>query len=298
VFPLATPVALSRCATCGLVFQQTPALVEFAQAESCYAERNLAHRRELRPELLAQARRRLQWLRRYVSAGARVLEVGGATGEFAFEATRLGWHVTLLELSAPFVAEARAVYGLDARRELLTAESFPPGTFDGIVLFHLLEHLPRPGDFLDSAWRLLRPRGILALIVPNLDSITDRIFRRWATSLRMPDHLFHFNAATLRRLLNSHGYEVIDLVTAEPPHHLWTSTYALGGLVRRAYSGSRGSGSSPMDQVSERVSLARLPFTLARLTAPLTWFYRRWADATGRGHEVLCVARRREPSRA
>ena len=95
MFPLATPVALSRCATCGLVFQQTPALVEFAQAESCYAERNLAHRRELRPELLAQARRRLQWLRRYVSAGARVLEVGGATGEFAFEATRLGWHVTL-----------------------------------------------------------------------------------------------------------------------------------------------------------------------------------------------------------
>jgi SAM-dependent methyltransferase len=281
---------IERCRSCGLGFQPVPALVEFEQAASCYGAANLAHRRAVQPQLLAEARSRLRWARRFAPSSPRLLEIGGATGEFCAVARDDGWEVTLVELSAVFADEARLRYGLEARREPVRRQSFPAESFDVIALFHVLEHLPRPAELLEAITPMMRPGGCLLVVVPNLRGRTDRFFGRWASSLRQPDHVYHHTPSTLRSLLERHGFTAAELLTREPRHHLFTSLFSLAGIVRRRYRARLPH--APQGQPMQAGRLARLPFTLARLAAPLTAPYRHAVEAFGSGHEIWCVARR------
>jgi predicted SAM-dependent methyltransferase len=68
-------------------------------------------------------------------------------------------------------AWARSIVHADAMRRL----PFDPGSIDAIYASHFLEHLSRQGAgrFLQEARRLLRPGGILRIVVPDLAAIVD-----------------------------------------------------------------------------------------------------------------------------
>jgi SAM-dependent methyltransferase len=278
------------CHACGLGFQPAPAVVEFDQAEAHYGERNLAHRRALDHELMEIARERRDWASAYLPDRVRLLEVGGGTGEFCSAAREIGWDVTLVELSAPFVAEVKQRYGIEAVRELVRPGLFPDASFDAIALFHVIEHLPNPDEMLSALLPMLSSSGRLLLILPNVRGFTDRLMGRFAGSLRQPDHLYHHTPATLTSLLERRGFEVVDLRTVEPPHHVFTSLYGCAGLVRRTLGRRKKTATA---SASKAGGGARLPFRVARVLSPLTAPYRRWVQANNGGHEIVCVARRR-----
>ena len=50
---------------------------------------------------------------------------------------------------------------------------FPDNSFDVVYHSHLLEHFPRSAAsvFVQSCWRVLKPGGILRVVVPNLEQI-------------------------------------------------------------------------------------------------------------------------------
>ena len=78
----------------------------------------------------------------------------------------------------------------------------------GIVFWHSLEHLPRPGAAIDHACAHLRPGGALLVAVPNASSLQARTFGdRWF-HLDLPRHLVHLPAAALTERLRSLGLSV------------------------------------------------------------------------------------------
>jgi hypothetical protein len=137
---------------------------------------------------------------------------------------------------------------------------------------------------------MLTSSGRLLLALPNLRGRTDRLMGRYANSLRQPDHLYHYSPSTLASLLLGNGFEIVDLRTVEPPHHLFTSVYGLAGHARRAMH--RGKPTVSSDDHVQAGRLARVPFRLGHTLAPITAAYRRWLTRSGAGHEILCVARR------
>lgn len=77
-----------------------------------------------------------------------------------------------------------------------------------IVFWHSLEHLPAPGEAVREAVRLLRPGGIIAIAVPNSDSLQSRIFGdRWL-HLDIPRHLVHLSKRALLDRLTELGFEI------------------------------------------------------------------------------------------
>ncbi|MGH9341331.1 MAG: class I SAM-dependent methyltransferase [Acidobacteriota bacterium] len=80
--------------------------------------------------------------------------------------------------------------------------------FDLITLFHCLEHLPQPLDYLKKIKELLNERGKLILQVPNVASFQARLMGpRWY-GLDCPRHIFNYSAFSLMLLLGRAGYRI------------------------------------------------------------------------------------------
>jgi hypothetical protein len=90
----------------------------------------------------------------------------------------------------------------------------------------VIEHLPRAGDALDRIAGLLAADGVLALVLPDAGSRLARTLgpRWWSV---IPTHVHYFTRASMRALLDRHGYEPLLVRTAPKT---FTVRYYLGRL--------------------------------------------------------------------
>jgi 2-polyprenyl-3-methyl-5-hydroxy-6-metoxy-1,4-benzoquinol methylase len=159
-------------------------------------------------------RRRLNLLLRYSKTG-QWLDVGAGDGYFLDFVKKAGFATYGTELSS-----TGAEYASQRGHRLLLGQlkeiDFGDLKFDVITLWHVLEHLPNPGEALSIIHRLLKPGGILGLAVPNEEN---HLFRNRIGLLKSPNplgpivwgkeiHLTHFQPGTLRQSLRDHGFEV------------------------------------------------------------------------------------------
>lgn len=138
-----------------------------------------------------------------------VLDVGAGEGTLVDALRARGREATGLERGS-----ARADF-LDTAIEQVEGD----GTWAAVVLWHALEHLPRPGAAIAAAARLLAPGGVLAIAVPNNASLQAAAFGDEWLHLDLPRHLVHLSDDSLRRGLAADG------LTVE------RSSYARGGQV-------------------------------------------------------------------
>lgn len=139
----------------------------------------------------------------------RILDVGCGAGEFVRAARGAGFEAEGTEFSAA----ARAMI---KDFPVYPGPSGSPGGYDGITLWHVLEHTPSPKDMLEQVHARLGPGGVLFIAVPNVKSYWfNGVYRlvkgKWP-ELYTPEtkepHLFHFSAQTLRKYLESSGFKV------------------------------------------------------------------------------------------
>lgn len=156
-------------------------------------------------------RRRLDMLARLFpdafAPGCAVLDVGCAAGFFLEVAEERGLRATGVDVSGWAVERAREK-GLDACPGSLEECAFPPGSFDAVAAWDVLEHLRDPAAFAAEAFRVLRPGGVLALTTPDASSLPARLLgRRWPNWRKVPEHVFFFTRRSLRVLLERNGFE-------------------------------------------------------------------------------------------
>ena len=75
--------------------------------------------------------------------------------------------------------------------------------FDLVTSFFSLEHMARPQDALRQISRVLRTKGIIYGIVPNVFTNT--------ADMIVVDHVNHFTKVSLSYLLRNNGFEVLEL---------------------------------------------------------------------------------------
>jgi len=143
-------------------------------------------------------------------AGRRLLDAGCAAGFFLEAARDRGWSVFGLELSEYALAHARDRLGLTAWRGSIEAPPAELAPVDVVTLWDVIEHLENPLGALERIRRLLLPGGRLVLSTGDFDCLLRRTMgRRWRI-FSDPTHLYFFSNATLRRLLQDAGFQVLD----------------------------------------------------------------------------------------
>jgi len=147
----------------------------------------------------------------------RALELGCAHGAFLDQLRQRGWECVGVEPAGDVAGRARAK-GLDVRvgslEEVVTADqaTFASASFDAVFAWMVIEHLHDPVATLRLARELLKPGGWLLFSVPNFGCWERRLFGRFWYALQLPTHLQQFAPATVRRLLESSGYELVELI--------------------------------------------------------------------------------------
>jgi len=131
----------------------------------------------------------------------RLLDVGCGNGAFlrAFSSALPRWSLRGTELNAKYQKEIESIAGAGALHVGGPAEV--PGCFEVITLVHVLEHVPKPRNFLTEVWDKLEFGGILIIQVPS--------FMRNPFDLLIADHITHFSKATILQLIRATGYEIV-----------------------------------------------------------------------------------------
>lgn len=203
------------CGTCGLLhtspFLTGPDLAAYYDS-TYYGQGQGKFLPRLESLLRAMARRRarrlLQRLPAHAGEVTRVLDVGCGRAVLLEAMAGLGAECHGLE------REGFDAAGVDAgvSMHLGTVDSLPfgPGSFQLVILWHVLEHLEKPGDVLLQLAELLAPGGLLAVAVPNIDSLQARWFGADWFHLDLPRHLWHFSPRSLERLWLAAGLEKVD----------------------------------------------------------------------------------------
>lgn len=212
--------AVQRCRRCGLEFlHPQPAPAELGAlydvryfASGASAARGYERYEADEANLRKTFRRRLRRLAARIPASARrLLDVGCALGYSLAVAAESGWDARGVEMSAWAAAEARRRFGLDVRQGSLDTVDFPPATFDLITLWDVLEHLADPREGLRRCHELLKPDGHLALTTPNTAGLLRKLTgRRWV-EYKIPEHLYFFDPATMRTLLEKSGFHPLSI---------------------------------------------------------------------------------------
>ena len=103
------------------------------------------------------------------------------------------------------------VLTLDDRSGPSPLPAIAPASVDAIVMEWVLGLLHWPHPVIEQATQALRPGGLLAISVPNLDSWGFRTFGMKWFPLEVPRRLLYFTPATLERLVAMHGLEVLEV---------------------------------------------------------------------------------------
>jgi SAM-dependent methyltransferase len=139
-----------------------------------------------------------------------VLDVGCGSGEWLLAMRERGWQVSGIDFDERAVALAQQS-GLRVQCGTLEEQHLPSGSFDAIVMNHVVEHLPDPVGTLQECLRLLKPGGRLAIYTPNVSSLSHRLFQGDWRGLEPPRHLQVFSPLSLRRALEQAGFNRISL---------------------------------------------------------------------------------------
>jgi SAM-dependent methyltransferase len=198
------------CPTCGLG-RFEPMLTDTKVGElytsNYYGEPGTKFRPIVEGLVRAVAARHIEFLSRGLEPGAKILDVGCGRGVLFGPLADAGFNVHGVEVNE------HAVRGCDSRAEVrlaprLSEASFDEGYFDLIVIWHVLEHLPAPGETIAECQRILKPGGRLIVAVPNFSSAQARWSGPDWFHLDPPRHLYHFPFAALCRLVENAGFDV------------------------------------------------------------------------------------------
>lgn len=200
-----------RCPGCGLGRTWpviSPAEIGRWYPEAYYGTENVRFNHAF--ELLTRwfRRRRARVLRGRVPRGP-VLDIGCGRGVMLDHLRSLGYEAHGVELNEAAAWHARHRLGLDVHTDGLQNLSAAASRFQAVVFWHTLEHFPDPAEALAQACMVLRPGGLLALALPNFESLQARLFGRHWFHLDLPRHYCHFGPRSLKVLLARHSLRIV-----------------------------------------------------------------------------------------
>ena len=207
---------------------------------------------DLQRKLSLTRLRSIERARGRLSPGSEVLDVGCGRGDLLDCLRReRGCRVLGIDFNANVAATVQQQLGIDVIAGTLASAALEAARFDLVVMAEYLEHEPDPQCVLKEALRVLRPGGHIAIEVPDISGPPARLFGRFWWQLDAPRHLMFFTPATLSKMLEGAGFEIVRV-------RRFSRFGSMGYSLLQRF-GYRYAGSNPFFYLS-LATLLNLPF--------------------------------------
>ena len=206
---------LKKCELCGFI---TADLALSDEELSCLYDKNYFHGAEYHDyameeeSLRSNFRRRIEILKSLEPdlVSKEVFEIGCAYGYFLDEVRSFVRRASGIDISDAAVLQAKKLQSVEAYQGDYLAFQLRQKV-DLIAMFDTIEHLQRPDLYVEKVAGDLKPRGLFLITTGDISSIIARVRGKSWRMIHPPTHLHYFSAATLTKLLERHGFEVIHL---------------------------------------------------------------------------------------
>ncbi len=142
----------------------------------------------------------------------KILDVGTGTGFFADKMKKSGWQVSGTEKSAEAREFAKKGFNLQIA-ETDTLFRMEKQSFDVITLWHVLEHIHRLDENMETFSALLKPSGRLIIAVPNHTSYDSDFYGKFWAAWDLPRHLWHFGPEQMKMFGEKFGFHLVSMHT-------------------------------------------------------------------------------------
>lgn len=156
------------------------------------------------------AQHKLEFVKRFLPTGSRLLDAGANYGHF-LKAAADDYRAVGCDISPAAVAWSRERFGVDNHvcSVYSLAELFEENPeFEAITCWDTIEHLDRPDRALQAFREALGKEGRLFISTPDAGSIVARLMGTHWHYLDPVQHLNVFTAHNLERLLDRHGFAI------------------------------------------------------------------------------------------
>ena len=206
----------------------------------------------------------LKHLAPLLPAGGRVLDIGAGAGVMAAALQAQGASVTAVDSWLPYTEHAAAqgeqfMHRMGTRQRIIERFArlgiaacevdiareplpFADGSFDMVLLLAVIEHLPgSPRHALAEARRVLKPGGVLAIEVPNIAALRNRIKLGLGHSIhfgldewyRSEPFLGHYRELTRSELLHYAAWLELQVLWLKTSNSAFHNTKRADGRYER-----------------------------------------------------------------
>lgn len=207
-----------RCVSCQLIYTNINSLTGYNKFNIRHYTKNYLKgyitNESVQKRLLAN----LKYIENFTNGG-KLLDAGCGSGSLLRTVglrSKHDWQLFGIDINNFLALTASRASGAKVQNKSLSKADYQNEYFDCITCFDTLEHDFNIEKNLLNLKRMLKKDGILIVQVPNHQSLMAYILGKHWDWWSPPDHLIHFSAETLGKILTSLEFKIIDIKTYEP----------------------------------------------------------------------------------
>ncbi|MCC9135673.1 class I SAM-dependent methyltransferase [Pontibacter silvestris] len=154
-------------------------------------------------------KQKVELINRYAHSKGSILDYGCGTGVFLGACKKDGWEIRGVEPNA----KAREIASTETEEIIASdLQDIEGEKFEVITLWHVLEHIHKLNETMDSILSLLQEDGTMIIAVPNADSHDAKQYKENWAAYDVPRHLYHFTQSTMKRFLKKHKMKLEEVL--------------------------------------------------------------------------------------
>ncbi len=165
-----------------------------------------------------------------------ILDIGSGRGWMLYYLKKY-FHYTRAagtQISRNAVQFSRNKLGLEIYDKDLLELDIENGSFDLITMWHVLEHVSKPEEYIAKIKQVLKKNGRLIIEVPNYNSWTRSFTQQYWLGLDLGYHVTFFTAESLERILIKYGFKIKGRHTFSLEYSTFISAQSIVSRITRS----------------------------------------------------------------
>jgi 2-polyprenyl-3-methyl-5-hydroxy-6-metoxy-1,4-benzoquinol methylase len=211
-------IQIARCAGCGAQFMNPAYADDYLR--DYYAQYIVDQPEWEEPEMYCH-HFYLSLAERFIEKPGQLLDIGTGTGYLLRAAKERGWIPMGYDVDPETVLKVSEKSGIKIFTGDFTKYDGEGTLFDMVTMHHALEHVKSPSAYLQVIHKILRPGGLLFIVVPNIRSISSLVKlglekaglrrKKVGSYYDTPHHMWYFSPATIRKTFPKYGFKVLAM---------------------------------------------------------------------------------------